>query len=72
MENKNIGSPFSQTFYSDGKIVDTDGLNATIEYHNKDGELKSANFAVNDPLGFEVGESVWVILVDEFVFIQKK
>lgn len=70
-DNKNIGAPFSQTFYTDGKITAVNGGKATVEYRNKNGEIKSASFAINNPLGFEVGESVWVQTVDEFVFIHK-
>lgn len=73
-----VGAPFSKTFYTDGKIiaVSLDGKEAAVEYLDpRDGEVKSrksANFTRDEPRGYEVGESVWVVLVDEFVFISKK
>lgn len=71
MDN-NIGAPFSPTFFSDGTITAVDGEMATAEYRDKLGNLKSGSFTITEPLGFTIGERVNIILVDEFVFIQKK
>ena len=73
MSSEYNGAPFSQTFYTNGEItaVNISGSTATVSYRGKDDTIKSANFSVNDPKGFKVGETVSVQLVDEFVFISK-
>lgn len=73
MSCDNIGAPFPKRFDTSGKItaVDPNGLKATVSYINKDGVLKTADFRVESPQGYELGEVVSVQLADEFVFISK-
>lgn len=73
MNINNIGAPFPKRFDTIGKItaVDPNSLKATVSYSNKDGVLKTADFRVENPQGYEIGELVSVQLADEFVFISK-
>lgn len=73
MNSENVGAPFPKRFDTTGKItaVNSDGSIATVSYHNKGGILKTANFTVNNPQGYEIGDLVSVQLADEFVFISK-
>ena len=73
MNGENIGAPFPKRFDTTGKItaVDLNGLKATVSYSNKDGVQKTADFRVESPQGYEIGEVVSVQLADEFVFISK-
>ncbi len=73
MNSENVGAPFPKVFYTNGEITDVD-INkamATVSYCDKDRNRKTANFKINNELGYSIGESVSVQLADEFVFIHK-
>lgn len=71
MACKNIGAPFPRRYDTAGVItaIDSDASRATVMYHDKDGVLKKAEFAVTKV--YEVGELVAVQTADEFVFVSK-
>lgn len=71
MACKNIGAPFPKRYDTAGVITDinADASRATVMYHDKDGALKKAEFAVTRV--YEVGELVAVQTADEFVFVSK-
>lgn len=71
MACENIGAPFPKRYDTAGVItdIDADASKATVMYHDKDGVLKKAEFAVTRV--YYVGELVAVQTADEFVFVSK-